>query len=153
MKRLLIPLYGLQRRLWRLLRPRTRGVKVMLFDDAGALLLVRNTYGRTDLFVLPGGGIHMFEKPAAAAAREVKEEVDCGVEGLAFVSTFVSASEGRRDTVHLYRARAAGAVRADGFEVEEARFFALDALPDNVSPATLRRIAEYRGEREVSAAW
>jgi ADP-ribose pyrophosphatase YjhB (NUDIX family) len=152
-KRLLVRLYGLQRRLWRLLRPRTRGVKVMLFDEAGALLLIRNTYGRTDLFVLPGGGIHLFETPAAAAAREVREEVDCGVEGLTFVSTHISAMEGRRDTIHLYRARAAGPVRADGFEVEEARFFPLDALPESVSPATLRRIEEYRGVRGVSVAW
>ena len=65
--RLLDPLYRLQRLVWRVLRLRTRGVKVMLFDQAGALLLVRNTYGRTDLFVLPGGGVHRFEKPEVAA--------------------------------------------------------------------------------------
>jgi 8-oxo-dGTP pyrophosphatase MutT (NUDIX family) len=128
-------------------------VKVMLFDEAGAILLVRHTYGNTRLFLLPGGGIHMFETPEAAAAREVKEELACGVAGLAFRSTHVSALEGKSDTVHLFQARVAGPVRAAGVEVAEARFFALDALPDTVSPATLRRIAEYRGERAVSEAW
>jgi hypothetical protein len=44
-------------------------------------------------------------------------------------------------------------VRIDGVEIAEARFFPLDALPPSVSPATLRRIAEVRGERAVSAAW
>src|ERR1043165_939460 len=92
----------------------------MLFNEAGALLLIRNTYGRTDLFVLPGGGVHIFEKPAAAAAREVKEELNCGVEDLAFVSRHVSAFEGKRDTIHLYRARPAGEVRADGHEIGRA---------------------------------
>jgi ADP-ribose pyrophosphatase YjhB (NUDIX family) len=150
---LLGPLYRLQRRLWRILHPRTRGVKVMLFDEAGALLLVRNTYGRTDLFVLPGGGIRPFETPEAAAAREVKEELGCGVTGLAFVSTHVSAAEGKRDTVHVFSASPAGPVRADGVEVAEARFFALDALPDETSPATLRRIGEHRGTRPVSESW
>jgi 8-oxo-dGTP pyrophosphatase MutT (NUDIX family) len=153
MKSLLDLFYPLRRRLLRILRPRSRGVKVMLFSGAGELLLIRNTYGRTDLFVLPGGGIHPFETPAAAAAREVKEELDCGVEDLVFVSTHISAAEGRRDTIHLYHARPAGPVQADGFEVAEARFFALDALPNSTSPATLRRIDEYRGLREPDGAW
>lgn len=153
MRPLLDLLYRLQRRLWRVFRPRTRGVKVMLFSEAGELLLVRNTYGRTDLFVLPGGGVHMFEAPEKAAGREVKEELGCGVADLSFVSTFASTHEGKRDTVHLYCARVAGAVQADGVEVAEARFFPLDVLPDKVSPATLRRIEEHRGTREVSETW
>jgi len=151
--RRLVALYLLQRRLWRILRPRTRGVKVMLFDEAGAVLLVRHTYGRTDQYLLPGGGIRPFEQPAKAAAREMREELGCGLADLVFVSTHISTSEGKRDTVHLFRARVDGAVRADGVEVAEARFFALDALPGGVSPATLRRIDEYRGVRAVSEAW
>jgi len=151
--RLLAPLYRLQRLVWRVLRPRTRGVKVMLFDEVGALLLVRHTYGRTDQFLLPGGGVRPFEKPETAAAREVREELDCGVEELVFVSTHSSTHEGKRDTVFLFRARPVGPVRADGVEVAEARFFAPDALPDTVSPATLRRIDEVRGRRAVDEAW
>lgn len=153
MRWLLDPLYRLQRRLWRILRPNTRGVKVMLFSDSNELLLVRNTYGRTDLFLLPGGGVNRFEEPEKAAAREVKEELGCGVEALRFVSLHVSFFEGKRDTIHLYRARVAGTVRADGVEVAEARFFALDDLPDSVSPATRRRIAEHRGERVADGTW
>ncbi len=151
--RLLAPLYRLQRLVWRVLRPRTRGVKVMLFDDAGCLLLVRHTYGRTDQFLLPGGGVRPFEPPEKAAVREVREELSCGVADLAFVSTHISAFEGKRDTVWLYRARVQGEVRVDGIEVEEARFFPLDALPDSTSPATLRRIDEVRGVRSLSEAW
>jgi ADP-ribose pyrophosphatase YjhB (NUDIX family) len=153
MRRLLAPLYRLQRLAWRIVRPRTRGVKVMIFDETGALLLVRHSYGNTRLFMLPGGGIRPFEAPAAAAVREIREELGCALDGLAFVSVHSSSHEGKRDTVHLYRARAAGPVRIDRVEIAEARFFPLDALPPSVSPATLRRIAEVRGERAVSAAW
>jgi ADP-ribose pyrophosphatase YjhB (NUDIX family) len=152
-KRLLHPLYRLQRRLWRVLRPRTRGVKVMLFNESGGLLLVRHTYGTTELFMLPGGGVRPLEKPEAAAAREIREELGCGVEGLAFLSTHFTETEGKRDTVHLFRASAAGPVRIDGVEIAEARFFALDALPAGTSPATLRRIAEYQGLRETDGGW
>lgn len=153
MRPLLDLLYRVRRRLWRVLRLRTRGVKVMLFDETGALLLIRNTYGSTDLFVLPGGGIHRFETPAAAAAREVREELNCAALDLVFVSTHVTTSEGKRDTVHLFRARAGGVPRADGVEVAEARYFSLDLLPDTLSPATARRVEEHRGLRPVGEAW
>jgi 8-oxo-dGTP pyrophosphatase MutT (NUDIX family) len=146
-------LYRLQRQLWRVFRPRTRGVKVMLFNDAGEIMLIRNSYGRSDLFVLPGGGIRPFEAPAAAAAREVKEELGCGVADLDFVATFFATAQGKRDTVHLFRARAGGPARADGVEVAEARFFPLDGLPPQTSPATARRMAEHRGASQASSAW
>jgi 8-oxo-dGTP pyrophosphatase MutT (NUDIX family) len=153
MRRLLAPLYRVQRLVWRVIRPRTRGVKVMVFNDAGELLVVRHSYGNTKLFMLPGGGIRPFEAPEAAAVREIREELGCALTGLAFVSVHTSSHEGKRDTVHLYRATMAGEIRADGVEIDEARFFPLDALPPGASPATLRRIAEYRGEREVDGSW
>ena len=153
MRVLLAPLYRLQRLVWRVLRPRTRGVKVMVFNEAGELLLVRHSYGNTALFMLPGGGIRPFEAPEAAAVREVREELGCALTGLAFVSVHETQKEGKKDTVHLYRARAAGEVGIDGFEITEARYFALDALPASVSPATLRRIAEFRGERDPDGSW
>lgn len=153
MRRLLAPLYRLQRVAWRLFRPRTRGVKVMVFNQAGELLLVRHSYGNKALFMLPGGGIRPFEAPDAAAVREVREELGCALEDLTLLSVHASSHEGKRDTVHLFRARVAGAVKADGVEIDEARYFALDALPPTASPATRRRIAELRGEREVDGSW
>ena len=138
---------------WRcaLLRLKTRGVKVMVFNPAGELLLIRNTYGRSHLFLLPGGGIERRESPAEAAAREVRGGDRDQVERLEASLDPSSRHEGRRDTIHLFTGRHRRARRvADGVEVEEARFFPLDALPENVSAATLRRIAEYRGERPVA---
>lgn len=136
-----------------LLRLRTRGVKVMLFNEKGELLLIRNSYGNSRLFVLPGGGIRPFEKPAAAAARELREEAGIAVDRLEPLSTHESRGEGKRDTIHLFRAHAEAVPTADGVEVEEARFFPLDDLPDTASAATLRRIAELRGERPLDGAW
>lgn len=67
--------------------------------------------------------------------------------------TFESGAEGKRDTIHLFKAIVDELPKVDGVEVIEARFFALDALPDGVSPATLRRIAEMKGERPVDGRW
>jgi ADP-ribose pyrophosphatase YjhB (NUDIX family) len=138
---------------WRTFRPRTRGVKVMVFNHSGKLLLVRNTYGDTSRFALPGGGVRPWEQPHAAAAREIREEVSVGVTELTLVSTHYSAAEGKRDTVHLFRARTTDDPVPDGFEIAEAAFFALHALPEKLSPATARRIAEHQGDRDVSADW
>ena len=153
MRKLLDLAYRLQKRLWRIVRPRTRGVKVMLFAADGGIVLIRNSYGRSDLFLLPGGGVRPFEDPAAAARREVREELGCDVANLAFVSTHANHGEGKRDVVTLFRGEAVGAPVADGFEVAEARIFPLDALPETVSPATLRRIEEHLGRRTPDGAW
>lgn len=146
-------LYRMRKAVLSLLHWPTRGVKVMLFDDAGALLLVRHSYGRTDLFELPGGGIRPFEGPTAAARREVREELGCGIEAIRYVSTHVSRAEGRRDTVYLFAGRAASPPVPDGYEIAEARYFPLDALPASASAATLRRVAEHRGEARSDGRW
>ena len=146
-------LYRIRKTLLRVFRAHTTGVKVMLFGRGGDILLIRNSYGRSDQFALPGGGVRPFEKPARAAAREVREELGCAVADLAYVSTHVNRAEGRRDTVHLFRGRIDERPVPDGFEVEEARFFALDALPEAMSPGTLRRIEEHLGRRPTDGGW
>jgi ADP-ribose pyrophosphatase YjhB (NUDIX family) len=145
--------YRLRRLLLRWLRLRTRGVKVMVFNEPGALLLIRNGYGDRRLWVLPGGGVGRRETPAAAAAREVREEVGLEVRELAPVATYESAAEGKRDTVHLFRAVADGPPVMDRREVEEACFFPLDALPESVSAATRRRIMELERKQPAANLW
>ena len=146
-------LYKVKRALLRVTRWKTRGVKVMLFNAAGELLLIRNSYGRSHLHVLPGGGIRRSEAPEEAARREVREEVGVESGRLTLRSIHRNHAEGKRDTIYLFTGFTAEAPRADGFEVEEAGFHPLGALPGTVSAATLRRIAEYRGEQPVAADW
>jgi ADP-ribose pyrophosphatase YjhB (NUDIX family) len=146
-------LYKVRRLAIGLLRLRTRGVKVMLFNGKGELLLIRNSYGSSHLYLLPGGGIGWRETPEAAAAREVMEEVGLEVRQLARLSTHFSRAEGKRDTVHLFRGVTEGEPKTDSMEVSEAGFFPLDRLPENVSAATLRRISEYQGLRPADPAW
>ena len=145
--------YRLRRLVLAVLRIRTTGVKVMLFNSAGELLLIRNGYGDSGHFLLPGGGVSRRESPAAAAIREVREELGVDVHDVDPVWTYESEAEGKRDTIHLFRAVADETPKADDLEVVEARFFPLDGLPERVSPATLRRIAELKGERPFEGRW
>lgn len=103
--------------------------------------------------VLPGGGVSRRESPAAAAAREILEELGLEVRDVEPVWTYKSGAEGKRDTIHLFKAVAHGLPVEDQVEVVEARFFKLDALPERTSPATLRRIAEMEGERPIYGRW
>src|SRR3954471_7986104 len=69
---------GSRMNLFRILRERLRrhritlGVRVLVCDGAGAVLLVRHSY--TAGWHLPGGAVDPGESLAAAAARELREE-------------------------------------------------------------------------------
>ena len=60
--------YRVLRVWWFVRRPTTRGVKCVL-TCGDEILLVRHTYGRTDRWELPGGGVKRREEPRAAASR------------------------------------------------------------------------------------
>ena len=145
--------HGVRRRVFRLLNRHTRGAKVIAVNAAGEVLLVRNSYGRRHLWVLPGGAIGRGEEPAAAAARELREETGLTAGALLPLGTFETTEEGWRDTVHVFTTTCSGAPHGDGGEIAALGFFAPDALPANASDATQRRIAEWRGERGVTGVW
>lgn len=145
--------YQFRRHVFAWLRLRTRGVKVMLFNDAGELLLIRNTYGNRELFVLPGGGVGRRESTRHAAVREIKEELGIEVTGLTLIGTYQSGAEGKRDTIHLFKANGAGQITHDPLEIEEAQYFNLDEALERGSPATVRRIQEVCGKQPIDGRW
>jgi ADP-ribose pyrophosphatase YjhB (NUDIX family) len=114
-----------------LVRPVQLGVRIILMQN-GEVLLVRHTYMWGWHF--PGGAMNRWETPLEAAAREAREEA--GVELLeapVLVGIFTSYMGGKSDHVALYLCRNFRIGRAtDRFEIAEAKFFALDALPSQL---------------------
>ena len=145
--------YRLRRRAMALVGWRTRGVKVMAFDAAGRVLLVRHRYGRSDLWMLPGGGIARGEALIAAALRELMEETGCRLDAAEVVGRWEARAEGRRDTVWLVRGTTTDTPQIDGVELAEACFFPPDALPAAASPATRRRVDELLGRSVSDGRW
>jgi ADP-ribose pyrophosphatase YjhB (NUDIX family) len=144
-------LHRLRRLYWRLLRPRTLGVKCLVPRD-GRVLLVRTTYDR--YWSLPGGGVERGESFADAARRELGEEAGLELIDPRLFHVYLSRREGKEDHVALFVADCpTGDPRPDGREVAEAAFFDPDALPDDTSPATRRRIADYKAGRPADDAW
>jgi ADP-ribose pyrophosphatase YjhB (NUDIX family) len=144
-------LHRLRRLYWRLFRPTTLGARCIVVRG-DEVLLVRHTYERW--WYLPGGGVQRGESFAAAARREVREETGFEVDGLRPVGAYLSRNEGKVDHVVVFAAKAPdGEPRPDPAEIRDVRFFRLDALPDDTSPATRRRLEEYATGRAPAEEW
>ncbi len=101
-------------------------------------------------------GVKKGEAIVDALHRELVEEV--AIEGAAVervLGVYHSRREGKDDHVVVYVARAGNDMlrAADAVEVVGAGWFALDALPPGVTPATLRRIAEFRAGVTGGGNW
>jgi 8-oxo-dGTP diphosphatase len=100
----------------------------MLFDETGAILLIRFVVPREDgefiFWALPGGEIEAGEAEADAAVRELKEELGIAVkvEGPAYrdANVFLHQGEMQDNVDFLFRARCGRAEpRLTGLTVEE----------------------------------
>jgi ADP-ribose pyrophosphatase YjhB (NUDIX family) len=115
------------------MRPRTRGVQLIL--KAGtSILLVRHSYGARGEWALPGGGRRPSEDPVVCARRELKEELGISGEfrGIGTLNLFHNY---HHDTVTIFAVTdLSDQLQLDGIEIEQAQWFATDHLPTNLSP-------------------
>lgn len=145
--------YPLLKLYWRICKPLTLGVRLIVTDDEKGVLLVRHTY--VGGWYLPGGGVEKGETFLEAARRELWEE--CGVEAreMRLCHLYYSEREGKRDHIalfHVTRYRQHERPETDP-EVADMRFFAWSELPEQLSPATRRRLEEFRAGRFAAERW
>ncbi|GAA2170258.1 NUDIX hydrolase [Glycomyces lechevalierae] len=110
---------------WRVRKPNTFGVKVLLRDDAGRFLVVRHSYSDPTRWGLPGGGYHPTrETPAEAGAREVAEELSLTLNPNDFVelNTITTTLEAKRDTLTILTAATPTTTVTTSPELAEARW-------------------------------
>lgn len=108
------------------------GAAVVIFDDAGRLLLVKRAEGATrpGLWSIPAGFVDYGEEIRQAAARELLEETGLVVEvgDVAWVAS--NFHDPSKLTVGVwFEGTAVGGNLRAGDDAEEARFFPLDDLP------------------------
>jgi 8-oxo-dGTP pyrophosphatase MutT (NUDIX family) len=126
----------------RISRGMTLGVRGVVLNGAGEVLLVEHTYIHG--WHLPGGGVERGERAEEALARELVEEAGVRLAGTpVLVAVHANLTRFRGDHVLLYRIEdwsACGATSRG--EIHQVRWFAPDALPDGTTDATRARIAQ-----------
>jgi ADP-ribose pyrophosphatase YjhB (NUDIX family) len=150
---------GLRGRLFHLYfvlrRPMTLGVRALVRRTGeDSVFLIRHTY--VPGWHLPGGGVETGETLDHALARELAEEGNILLTAPpALRSMHFNRNASRRDHVAFYVVEdfTQSAPKLPDREIAEAGFFPLDSLPADVTPATLRRIAEVFRGAEISRYW
>ncbi len=136
----------------RLRRPVTLGVKAAIFNDEGAVLLVRHTY--VDGWHLPGGGVERDETAEDAVAREVLEELGLQVTGTPELrGVYFAPHRGKSDHIMLFRTQVASFDLSTNWEIAEAVFFPPEALPGGATQATKNRVAELCFDKRPATSW
>ncbi len=144
----------LLQRYWRWTRALTFGVRAIVIDPEGRILLVRHTY--TEGWNLPGGGVEFGESLEQSLARELDEEGGVTIDGAPeLVGIYDNRAIFPGDHIAIYVVRQWHRTRVPtpNMEIAETGFFDPDALPDTTVPAARRRIEEMRGKRAPEAAW
>ena len=133
-------LYLVARGYWHITKPLTLGVRVIMVRDH-TVLLVKHSYQAA--WYVPGGLVEHRETLEQAARREAREEVGAQLGPLTLVGVYSGFAEGKSDHVTVFACTEFTHTAVTSPEIERSAFFPLDALPEDVSPGTRRRIEAY----------
>ncbi|OAE39465.1 DNA mismatch repair protein MutT [Agrobacterium tumefaciens] len=134
-------------------RGATLGVRAACYDERGRIFLVRHTYLRG--WYLPGGGVERGETLLLALHKEIREEGNLEAASKPeLFHVYLNLEGSNRDHVALYRLDVTQTQpKKPDHEIVESGFFDLSELPEGVTPATRRRLAELAGEEAPADHW
>jgi ADP-ribose pyrophosphatase YjhB (NUDIX family) len=147
------PARPLFHRLARLRRGLTLGVRGLVTDAEGRILLIEHTYVHG--WHMPGGGVERGEAAEEALGRELVEEAGIALAGRPrLLSIHDNRASFPGDHVLLYHVRdwRSCQVTSRG-EIHAVGWFAPGDLPKGTTAGTRRRIAEALGAAEHDPRW
>lgn len=123
-------------------------VKVIVVDEKGEILLVKNWFGR-QRWTLPGGGVKFREPPLEAARRELREELslDLFKDSLAPLGKIEKYDRATpfQATVFSTEISSEATVYRHPLEIIDHRWVKPDDLPDFTHPSVQRALHLWRG--------
>jgi ADP-ribose pyrophosphatase YjhB (NUDIX family) len=131
----------------------TLGVRGLVTDSEGRVLLIEHTYVHG--WYMPGGGVERGETAEAALAREMVEEAGVRLtERPRLVSVHSNHANHPRDHVLFYRCGAWAFCEArPGMEIHAVGWFSPDDLPEDTTPSTRARIREVLQAEAADPLW
>ena len=135
-------------------RPMTLGVRVIVEDSDGRILLIRHSY--VPGWYFPGGGVETGETLEDAARKEVLEEAGIEILGtLDLVGIYLNRHASKRDHVAVFKAVKwqQTSTFKQSLEVSELRFCDRRDLPEDINEGTFRRIQEIYEDLPRSEIW
>lgn len=118
---------------WFITRPSHTGSKVVV-TRGHEILFVRLTYGKRNIWDIPGGTAAQDESPEQTAARELAEEV--GLAGdLRPLGTWIGVGRASRGRLHGFEVEVGPGAEPvpDDAEIAETRWFDKDDLPGRIA--------------------
>ena len=154
-KRLIYPLANrlLLQPLGRVTRGMTLGVRGVVIDSQGRMLVVRQTY--TNGWIFPGGGVERGETALEALARELHEEAAVRLRGVPVMhGLFSNHAHFPGDHVAVYIVRDYEEEPWNpSMEISARAFLAPDEIRQDCSDAMKRRLDELAGRVQPHGIW
>lgn len=121
----------------------TIGAVAAVVRDRSVLLVRRRVEPFRGHWTLPAGYLELEEEPWETARRETREETGIEIEHVELLGVLTNRDDHRRrGVVVAYLARPVGGVLRAGDDAEEAAYFELERLPQELGFANNRRLLE-----------
>ena len=142
----------MRRKLQKLCRIKTVGVRTLVMNEQGQVLLLRHTY--VSGWHFPGGGVDACETPVHAALREAYEEAGITTHDRpTLLGIYYNTVYGADDYIALYVIHSFIQKEVKSPEIAEWGWFNIDELPEDVTASTRSRLSEYLSGVDVSDTW
>lgn len=130
------------------------GVRAVVMNENGKVLLVRHTY--TNGWYFPGGGVEPGQAAKEALADELRQETNLHlISKPKLHGIFLNRAVSRRDHILVYLCDTDSHAPAisHSLEIAEIGFFSIEELPVEIDQGTSRRIKEIVGRQEPDSDW
>jgi len=137
---------------YRLTKPLTVGVRIILGNESNQVLLVK--HADDGKYYIPGGGVRKSESLKDACIREVSEECGIHISDPRVVCAYSNFQEYKNDHIVLFYAEIPDTdIKTDSREITDAGFYSVDQLPENMSNGSRRRIDEFSESGFTCGLW